>query len=140
MTMLVVDASVVAKWFFPEKHSMEARRLLSARYELMAPDLVWSEVGNILWKRVGRGDITSHEAAEMASDLLRMPLSVRPTQSLLGASLEIALATQRTVYDCSYLALAIDQKCRLVTADQRFVNALDGTPFSKHIRFVARLR
>jgi hypothetical protein len=36
--------------------------------------------------------------------------------------------------------MAIDRKCRLITADERFVNALAGTPVAKHIRHVANGR
>lgn len=140
MMMLVVDASVVAKWFFPEDHSAESRRLLSTGRALLAPDLLWSEVGNIVWKRVRRGELESEEAAQVVADLIRMPLSITSTQVLLASALEIAIATDRTVYDCTYLALAIDRKCRFVTADERLVNALARTPFAGHVRHVAKLR
>lgn len=140
MTMLVVDASVVAKCFFPEEHSAESRRLLSPRRTLLAPDLIWSEAGNIAWKRVRRGEIDADEADQFIADLIRLPLEISPTQGLLAPALALAVATDRTVYDCMYLALAIDRKCRLVTADERFVNALAPTPFAKHIRHVAKLR
>ena len=140
MTMLVVDASVVAKWFFPEEHSPESRRLLSPRRTLLAPDLIWSEVGNIAWKRVRRGEMKAQEAAQLVADLIQMPLDVAPTQGLLAPAFELAIATDRTVYDCLYLAMAIDRKCRLVTADERFIHALAPTPFAKHARHVTKLR
>ena len=140
MTMLVVDASVVAKWFFPEEHSLESRRLLSPRRTLLAPDLIWSEVGNIAWKRVRRREMKAEEAAQLVADLIQMPLHVAPTQGVLALALELAIATDRTVYDCVYLAMAIDRKCRLITADERFVNALAPTPFAKHVRHVTKLR
>lgn len=140
MTMLVVDASVVAKWFFPEEHSAESRRLLSPRRTLLAPDLIWSEVGNIAWKRVRRGEIQADEAAQFIADLIRLPLRTTPTQTLLAPALELAIATDRTVYDCMYLALAMDRKCRFVTSDEPFVNALSSTPFAKHVRHVTKLR
>jgi predicted nucleic acid-binding protein len=140
MKMLVVDASIVAKWFFPEDHSLESRRLLSRRLTLLAPDLIWSEVGNIAWKRVRRGEMTAEEAAQLVADLVRMPLTVASTQGLLAPALELAIATDRTIYDCLYLALAIDRKCRLTTADERFVNALASTPFARHVRHITKLR
>ena len=141
MTTLVVDASVVVKWFFPEEHSDAARRLLAARrYALLAPDLIWSEAGNAVWKRVRRGELAADEASQIAADLIRLPLTTTGTHGLAAAALELALATGRTVYDCMYLALAIDRECRLVTADERFVNALATTPLARRIRHVAKLR
>ena len=140
MTTLVVDASVVAKWFFPEEYSTESQRLLSPRRTLLAPELIWSEIGSIAWKRVRRGEMTADEAAQFIADLIRLPLDTTPTQPLLAPAFELAIATDRTVYDCMYLALAIDRKCRFVTADERFVNALSLTPFAKHVRHVTKLR
>lgn len=140
MTMYVVDASVAAKWFFPEEHSEYARRLLARRHTLFAPDLIWAELGDITWKRRRRGELESDEAAQLLADLIRLPLQILPSQALVAPALELAVATDRTVYDCLYLAAAIGRKCRLVTANERFVNSLSSTAFAKHIRHVAKLR
>ena len=55
MPKLVVDASVVIKWFVPEPFSLEARRILddyrAGSLDLVAPDLLNAEVGNIVWKK-----------------------------------------------------------------------------------------
>ena len=55
MSLYVVDASVVIKWFVPEIHGDAARRLLSAPHEYFSPDLLFPEVGNAIWKRFGAG-------------------------------------------------------------------------------------
>lgn len=48
----IVDASVVAKWFLPEAHKDKAEKLLrdflDEKVGLTAPDLLVSEVGNLL--------------------------------------------------------------------------------------------
>ena len=46
----VVDASVAIKWFVPEIHAEAARRLLREGITLLAPDLIWAEVANALWR------------------------------------------------------------------------------------------
>jgi predicted nucleic acid-binding protein len=55
MENLVVDSSVVIKWFVVEPHSTEARRLLNdyqdGNLSLLAPDLLAAEIGNIVWKK-----------------------------------------------------------------------------------------
>jgi predicted nucleic acid-binding protein len=48
MTPHVVDTSVVMKWFIAEVHGEASRRLQEDQYQLFAPDLLWSECGNIL--------------------------------------------------------------------------------------------
>ncbi len=140
MTRYVVDASVAAKWFFRQEYSSQSGRLLSKGHQLLAPDLIWSELGNIAWKRVRQGELTREEASELIADVVRMPLEITPVQGLLAVAFELAAATDRTIYDCAYLALAMGSKSRLVTADERFVNALAATPFAKHVRHVAKLR
>jgi predicted nucleic acid-binding protein len=42
--LIVVDASVAAKWFLPEADSEAAGRLLTGRRKLLAPDLIRIEV------------------------------------------------------------------------------------------------
>lgn len=44
-------------------------------------------------------------------------------------ALALAFENRRSVYECEYLALALDEGCDLITADERFYNALH-TKFS----------
>jgi len=66
VSRFVVDASVVIKWYVPEIHSGDADRLLSGDAELLVPDLLWSEIGNILWKRILRAEMTEEKAAQFS--------------------------------------------------------------------------
>src|SRR4051812_33033498 len=118
MSRYVVDASVAIKWFLPEIHSEAAQRLLSEDHTLLIPDLLFSEVGNILWKRVRNGELTSEEAATLLQTLGGLPLIVSPSWPVVALALEIACRTFRTVYDSLYVALAISEKAVLVTADE----------------------
>ena len=59
MKKVVVDASVAAKWFLPEIHSPAAERLLDPSIVLCAPDLIVPELGNIVWKKLRRNEITT---------------------------------------------------------------------------------
>jgi predicted nucleic acid-binding protein len=43
---------------------------------------------------------------------------------LLPDALNIAVAHDRSVYDCLYVALAIQFKTEMITADERLANAL----------------
>ena len=55
MVNMVVDSSVVIKWFVVELHSDEARKILdgysTGEINFLAPDLMNAEVGNIIWKK-----------------------------------------------------------------------------------------
>lgn len=56
---LTVDASVVVKWFLTEPQSDEARRLLTPRFHLHAPDILLAEYANTIRKKVHRNEISS---------------------------------------------------------------------------------
>src|SRR5207302_11151721 len=93
----VVDASVAIKWFVPEVHAASASRLLDPANALHAPDLIFPEVGNILWKKVRRGELTEDEGREVLQGLAVVPMAVHPSPPLLSAAFEIAVRTGRTV-------------------------------------------
>jgi len=130
MTDLVIDASVAVKWLLPETHQAEARRILTSSYTRSAPDLIWPEVGNVLWKQWRRGDLTADATQEILGHFQRFPVRIEPMRRLVPRALAIAQETTRSVYDCTYLALALERGCQVVTADRRFYDALQGTPYA----------
>lgn len=137
MTEYVVDAGVAIKWFVPEILEAEAKRWLDPSYILYAPDLLPSEFGNILWKKTRLREITEAEAKRIAGELQHAPISLLSSLSLLNDALHLAQSTGRTVYDCMYLAAAIERGCQLVTADRKFYNALQLTSYKGFVVWVA---
>ena len=140
MSAVVVDCAVAIKWFVPEELSAEAEGLLDGTRDLLAPDLLFAELGNVLWKKVSRQELTTAEARAVLSGISRVPLAVTPSRDLTEAALEIALAHGRTVYDAIYVALAVARDCALVTADERLVRALGGGPLARHVKSLAELQ
>ncbi|MFH1463662.1 MAG: type II toxin-antitoxin system VapC family toxin [Pseudomonadota bacterium] len=136
MTSLVVDASVCVKWFIPETLWQPASTLLDERYDLHAPDLLFPEVGNVLWKKTLRGEITSPVAMDILGTLKRVPLTIHATDAVVEHAFSIALQHGRSVYDSLYLALACQLDARMVTADQRLVNALQSTALEQRVMWI----
>ena len=136
MSAFVVDATVVAKWFVPEPLWRESRRLLDPRHDLACPDLLWPDLGRVLWKKSRRGELQPREAMRILRAIGGLPLDDYPSEPLLEGALEIALATGQAIDDCIYLALAFALEGRLVTADERLVSALAGTPFVSQVVWV----
>ncbi|MBM3499582.1 MAG: type II toxin-antitoxin system VapC family toxin [Armatimonadetes bacterium] len=132
----VVDASVAVKWFLDEPGSLEARALLDGSRSLAVPDLIYAEVGNVLWKHVRRGTLTGEEAQAVLEGLGQAPWSVQSAASLVAAALEIAAQTGCTVYDGLYLALAIGRDGVLVTADRRLYERVETTELARYIEVV----
>ncbi len=136
MKTTVVDASVIAAAFFPESCSIAARTLLTSGCRLYAPDLIYTEVANVIWKRHGRGEIQPLEASDMLGDVMSLPLEITPSDHLVAAALELAMRTGRTVYDCLYVALAVQRKTVMTSNDRRLVNALAGGPLKHHVAWL----
>jgi len=134
---LVVDASVAVKWFLPEPDAQPAVALLRADHRLIAPDLLWIEVASVLWKVVRRGALAADEAERMVSDAAAFPVEIFESSTLLTDTMRIATATDRTIYDSLYVALAAREDAVMVTADDRLVNALANTNWADSVQWLA---
>jgi predicted nucleic acid-binding protein len=134
---LVVDANVVIKWHVHEVHSDAARRLLQDDAPVPhVPDLMFPEVGNILWKKIRQGELTEDKARGIARLVAVAPLEVHASAPLWEAALEIAVHTGRSVYDSLDVALAVQMDSRLVTADEKLFNALKDGPLGARVLWV----
>jgi predicted nucleic acid-binding protein len=133
MKSWTLDASVIAAAFFREPLADAANKLLLGNDRFYAPDLIYAEFANVIWKRHHRGEIDGREAARLLADFLTLPLHIVPSRELATNALELAIKTRRTVYDCLYIAAAIQNKAVMVTADRRLVNALANTPLATSV-------
>ncbi len=131
MSLLVIDASVAAKWFLPpsgEPLYAEARNLLSAyadgRVRFAVPDLFWAECANIFWKAARQGRWTVRSAEVSIGLLKQRPFPTTSALDVLEEAFRIAATFDRSVYDSLYVALAVRLKGYLITADERLASAL----------------
>jgi predicted nucleic acid-binding protein len=136
----VVDASVAAKWLLPEQHTERAEILLERGTSLLAPDLLYAEVANVLWKRVVRGEVTEDVAADALSLLLRVDLAVTAAANLAPQAFAVACELRLTVYDSLYVALALESNTPLVTADRRLCNVLRTAVLGDRAIWIGDLR
>jgi predicted nucleic acid-binding protein len=138
VSSLVIDASVVIKWFIPEVHSDAARRLLARSHDFVAPDLLFAEAANTIWKKTQRRELTSEVARRLVTDLGRIEVDTLPSRALIEDAHALAIGTRCTVCEALYVAVAVRLNTSLVTADQRLVVALRAFPLvAAHVRFVA---
>jgi predicted nucleic acid-binding protein len=131
VTLLVIDASVAAKWCLPKEDEPlfeEALGILqesrSGEVLLAVPEFFWAEIANVLWKAVRLKRCTEADARCALEALRDYELSTISSTGLLDLAFQLALSYNRTVYDCLYVALAVESKAQLITADERLANAL----------------
>jgi len=115
--IVVVDASIAAKWFLRERDSPLAERLLQSAHELVAPDFMRLEVANALLRAARRGQI-GYDEAEAAVDRLAGP-AVRFEHSgqFVDTALNTAARHGGTVYDAVYIVQALSAGAVVLTDD-----------------------
>jgi predicted nucleic acid-binding protein len=120
---LVVDAS--ALFYAVTATTPSARRLLRRFEEDLchAPHLIDAELGNVLRRKVGRGEMAEDHASFV---LEQAPYLVDHRHELRGAIASAAWALRENVsfYDALYVVLAAAVDAPLVTLDRR----LAGVP------------
>src|SRR4051812_46614273 len=117
MTIVVADASVVAKWFLPEADSESAERLLASDRVIHAPDLLRIELANIFWKHVLARAIAPTHWDLALPKLERSIGQWHESGPLLSLALQLACDRAHPIYDFVYLSLAQRLGAPLVTAD-----------------------
>lgn len=124
--MIVVDASLAAKWVLWEGDTPDALAFLHQYGEdIGAPDLIIVEVAAAIVRRANIEKGIESEALraldqwteELAEQIVKPH---RVTPGLTNASARLAIHLGHPLKDCVYLALAIELDCMLVTCDAKF--------------------
>lgn len=132
----VIDASVAVKWYIPEIFENEAAKLFPRRAEFHVPELIIPEFSNIIWKKLSRGFLTKVEATEIITSFSLNRWSLHSHRSFTKSSFIGAAETGLTVYDWTYLALAISLNGQFITADEKFFNKLKDSSFNSYLVWI----
>jgi predicted nucleic acid-binding protein len=129
----VLDASVALKWELPESDSTKALVIrddfIAKVHELLVPDFFPVEVAHAVVRAERKNILTTAEGAQALQRLLKQLPQLFPSLPLLPRAYEIASKARIGVYDCCYLALAEQESCNLITADQKLLT-LTGFPMT----------
>ena len=134
--MLVVDASVAGRCYFPEEGSEDALALFEAG-GLVAPDFLAAEFMVACSRRAREGSVSREYAAWAMAHMPRQIERFFPDRPLLGPAFDISLSVGHPPYDCVYLALAAREEAALVTADEEFLRKVARSrwrDFAVHLR------
>lgn len=124
--MIVVDASLIVRTISWEEGSAAALDFVdSYPDELVAPDLVLSEVGSAIVRRANMGEMPAeaaeHALSAWAKAVREGLLSLHPmTPGDMERAARLAITLGHPIADCFYLALAMDLDCGLATCDAKF--------------------
>jgi predicted nucleic acid-binding protein len=114
----VLDASIAGCWAFQDEDHPNADAALTRirTEEGVVPGLWWFEVRNILVVNERRKRITESDTTGFLRDLSRLPIRVdrSPDEETV---LRLARTHRLSVYDASYLELALREAVPLATLD-----------------------
>lgn len=122
--ILVLDASVIAKWILPgepwERQALKLKdKLVKGEIEVHEPMLLTYELANLLLKAVRKKRISLENAASALELLEKLGLKLHEIN--LGEAAQLFKKAEKlglTVYDTAYVQLAEKLKAILVSADQ----------------------
>lgn len=123
---VVLDASVVVKWFSQENGSAAAEKMLQRLYSdtlfAFAPPLLIYEVSNALWK----GKQLENKKLIAALDLLlHLPIGYIPNdEEWMRTSVALMTTYNLTFYDAAYAGLAFSLDVPLITANPKDHNKI----------------
>jgi predicted nucleic acid-binding protein len=125
---VVVDASVVLGWFFPDEPSRSSAVVLLQEFlldhvRLIAPRLLEYEVLNGLVVASRRGRLDPDPAANAWSGFQALGIELMETASDGDRILQIAGETGLSAYDSAYLAAALRENAFLATFDKNLAAA-----------------
>mgnify|MGYP001066445561 CR=1 FL=1 len=128
MKKVVLDTSVIVKWFSKEKGSQEAkeylRQLQQGKINIFLPELAKYELANALLK--GKG-LPVPVAKQALSLFYSLPINfVVETRLAAKSSYKLAQKLKITYYDACFLTLADRLKAILVTANPRHQKKIAG--------------
>lgn len=125
-TKIVIDASVIIKWFI-EEHDSEIANQVKEDYQkqiidLSTPDLLSYEVLNVLRFKPSMGE---NDLCKVAKDLEDFQLEKFTFEGdTAKKTVKLSLKYGITVYDAAYVSLAAFHKSCFLTADEKLTTKL----------------
>jgi predicted nucleic acid-binding protein len=123
----VIDASVTLSWVYSDEHSAASDALLArvANQGAVVPSLWRLEITSALQNGIKRKRIDAAYRDSVIQKLLRLPIETDPDTNDFAwtTTLQLAEVHRITVYDASYLELALRRGLPLATRDEQLAAA-----------------
>lgn len=124
--MIVVDTTVIAHLLLDGDYVKEAKRLLTKEAEWAAPRLWRSEFRNVLTKYYRHQRLDENSVVAMM-EAASARLSGREFDPSSDQVFDCVFRSNLSAYDAEFVALAMDLKTYLITADRQIVREFPDT-------------
>jgi predicted nucleic acid-binding protein len=127
----VIDSAMALAWFLPGEATEATNAVLDlvARSAALAPGLWPLEIANVLVMAERRRRITQAQRSQALMSLGDLPITIDQETAgrAWGAIIDLAQAQGLTVYDATYLELALRSGLPLATLDAALARAARAT-------------
>ena len=122
--MIVVDTSALGSMFFSEKYGELVEEFIRNEDKVLTLDLVYYEFSNAIRKRISRKELSVEKSREIFEDFkeLMSGFEIHFYSEVIDDAFDLAIKNNITVFDASFVVLAIKNNCRLLTTDLRLFN------------------
>jgi predicted nucleic acid-binding protein len=134
--MIVLDASVILKWFLIEEGRDIALMILDRHVDedeqIAIPELLYYEFGNIM---ALKAELSEDKVIESIAFLFGFNLKVisLSQQEYIGA-IRLSRLYKISVYDASYIVLAKSLNVNFVTADEKLAQKMKDMSFVQTLK------
>lgn len=124
---VVLDINIISKAIFKEENSLQAKalldKLLNKNSEILLPSFSRIEFYSLARKKEVINKLKSEKVRKALSFFNKINLNfIYEDKKLLDeAYLVAAELAQTVVYDCVYLALAVENNAPFISADKQFI-------------------
>jgi predicted nucleic acid-binding protein len=131
--MIVIDASVVVKFYVDEENSDRAIEVFESNEVFFAPAHMLAEVFYTFIKHV-RDKRISSDVIKLAQIAIPGSFVSVSLEDIMPLAVEMSLETGSSVYDALYVAVAESRFGLLITADKKLVQAFRNSPWKNRIQ------
>jgi predicted nucleic acid-binding protein len=121
--LLVLDANIAVKLVCIEPGYQATLERLQSEVKLVAPEWVMIESGHAIRRKSLSGEFDTLEAQRLLSLIPSFFETLYRDGQLVEPAMALSFELDHWIYDCIYLACALDIGAPMLTADRKFWNA-----------------
>lgn len=121
---IVVDTSVIIKWFFSDCEENTAaahyilKKFLDNKIGIITPEIALFELANVVKNKI-RQENKGMIGMEIIDKVYNLGIVFKVTKQVLKNAFSVALVINESVYDCLFIATAEQFKSKFITDDKK---------------------
>lgn len=118
---MVIDTMVFAYALLRvEEYSDQAISALEAAEQIIVPDSLFAELGNVIWQWIQFRQLPIQTGLEVLETAEALIDKIVPTVDVRETALELAVRENHSFYDTVFVATAMREQVQVVTFDRKF--------------------